>query len=103
MKELHSPMDQTIPAKGDSIAQPLASAQILCGANGYNPDGAKFTACWKRLSNSALANRKFLPKPILWRASLKQWHPGSDTISEKGQPTPCYDFSSAQLIIYEDI
>lgn len=96
-------MYQTITAKGDNIAQPLASAQILCSANGYNPDGAKFTACWKRLSNSALANKKFLPNPHTLARINKTVHPGSDTINEKGQPTPCYDFSSAQLIICEDI
>ena len=111
MKELHSLMDQTIAAKGDSVAQPLATAQILCGAKGYNPDGTKFAACRKRLSNAALAKPGILAKAhalariaetLAATRKPKRRQPGG-TISEKGRPTPCYDLSSAQLIICEDI
>jgi hypothetical protein len=111
MKELHSLMDQTIAAKGDSVAQPLAIAQILCGAKGYNPGGAKFAVCRKRLSNAALAKPGILAKAhalariaetLAATRKPKRRQPGG-TISEKGRPTPCYDLSSAQLIICEDI
>lgn len=111
MKELHSLMDQTIAAKGDSVAQPLAIAQILCGAKGYNPGGAKFAVCRKRLSNAALAKPGILAKAhalariaetLAATRKPKRRQPGG-TISEKGRPTPCYDLSSAQLIVCEDI
>jgi hypothetical protein len=104
-------MDQTIAAKGDSVAQPLAIAQILCGAKGYNPGGAKFAVCRKRLSNAALAKPGILAKAhalariaetLAATRKPKRRQPGG-TISEKGRPTPCYDLSSAQLIICEDI
>jgi hypothetical protein len=63
------------------------------------------------LSNAALAKPGILAKAhalariaetLAATRKPKRRQPGG-TISEKGRPTPCYDLSSAQLIICEDI
>ncbi len=111
MTELHRLMDETIAARGDDSAQPQAIAQILCGAKGYNPEGAKFAACRERLSNAAIAKPEVLAKArALARiaetlAAIRQpkKRQPDGTVRAKGRPTPCYDLSAAALIICEDI
>ncbi len=103
MAELHRLMDETIAARDDESAQPLAVANILCGA--------KFAACRERLVDAAIAKPEMLAKAralvriaeslAATRRPKRQHHDG--TVTGKGRPTPCYDLSAATLIICEDI
>ncbi len=111
MTELHRLMDETMAAQGDESAQPLAIAQILCGAKGYLPDGAKFAVCQERLSKAAIAKPEILAKTralariaetLAAIGQSKRSQPDG-TVSRKGRPPPCYDLSSAKLIICEYI
>ena len=111
MAELHRLMDETIAARDDESAQPLAVANILCSAKGYRPDGANFAACRERLLDAAIAKPEMLAKAralariaeslAATRRPKRQHHDG--TVTGKGRPTPCYDLSAATLIICEDI
>ena len=111
MAELHQLVDETIEAQDDESAQPLAIARVLCGAKGYHPDGAKFAACRARLVNAVIAKPEVLAQARALARIAKTYaavrapkKPKTDgLVSESGRPPPCYDISSAKLIVCEDI
>ena len=111
MAELHRLVDETIAAQDDEKAQPLAIARVLCGAKGYHPDGTKFANCRARLVKAVIAKPEVLAQARALARIAKTFaavrspkKPKPDgTVSRRGRPPPCYDLSSAKLIVCEDI
>ncbi len=111
MAELHRLVEETFAAQDDEEAQPLAIARVLCGAKGYHPDGTKFANCRARLVKAVIAKPEVLAqaralariaKTFAAVRTPKKPKPGG-TVSGTGRPPPCYDLSSAKLIVCEDI
>ena len=111
MAELHRLVDETIAAQVDEPAQPLAIARVLCSAKGYHPDGAKFANCRARLVKAVIAKPEVLAQARALARIAKTFaavrspkEPKPDgTVTSGGRPPPCYDLSSAKIIVCEDI
>ncbi len=111
MAELHQLVDETIEAQGDESAQPLAIARVLRGVKGYHPDDAKFANCRARLVNAVIAKPEVLAQARALARIAKSYaavrvtkKPNTDgMVTKSGRPPPCYDLSSAKLIVCEDI
>ncbi|MDP6475422.1 MAG: hypothetical protein QF449_09275 [Alphaproteobacteria bacterium] len=111
MAEMHRLVSETIAAQDDEKAQPLAIARILCGAKGYHPDGAKFADCRALLVKATTAKPEILAQAralariaetlAAVRSPVKPKPRG--VVSRAGRPPPCYDLSTARLIVCEDI
>ena len=111
MAEMHRLVTETIVAEDDEKAQPLAIARILCGAKGFHPDGAKFADCRALLVKAAIAKPEILAQArALARIAETLAAVRSPVkakprcmVSRTGRPPPCYDLSTAKLIVCEDI
>ena len=111
MAELHLLVDETVASQEDNLAQPLAIARILCGAKGYHPDGSNFATCRERLVKAVVAKPEVLAQTRALARIAKKYsevrkpkkRTPDGTVSSNGRPPPCYDLSSAKLIVCEDI